>query len=262
MEWNDENLELYQRHILVSDIGIDGQERLFNASVLVIGLGAIGSSALYYLASGGVGRIGLLGDSELTLADISSQILYQKKDVGKSKLTLAKSKLKAINPSTELKAHKDSLEFSSLSKIVKNYDVVLDCTDNFAPKFLINAVCVRENKHLISGGVVDLSLQLISINPHISACYSCLYGVPKGFLENTETDCQKSSNAPTCAKSAIVGSVAGILGAMQATETIKLITQIKEVLYNTLLTLDTRNMQFRAEPIEKNKNCPICGSQK
>lgn len=265
MEWNDENLELYQRHILLSDIGIDGQEKISNAKVLVIGLGAIGSSVLYYLVSAGVGTVGLLGDSPLSLADVSSQILYQRKDVGKSKLSLAKAHLKSINPQVTIKTHKDTLELHSLSKVIKSYDLVLDCTDNFAPKFLINLVCVKENKPLVCGGIVDLSIQIITIQPHVSACYSCIYGVPKDFLENVNSaECARStkSNTPTCAQSAIIGSVAGILGSMEATEAIKYLTGIKEPLYNTLLTLDTRGMQFRAEKIERNTKCPICKKDK
>lgn len=281
LEWNDENLELYQRHILLHDIGIEGQERLFDTKVLVIGVGAIGSNALYHLASAGIGTIGILGDAVLGLSDICSQILYTKKDVGKSKLTLTKARIKAINPHAKVRLHNTLLEFHALVSIFKDYDLVLDCTDNFAPKCLINAVCIEANTPLIFGGIVDLSIQALSIKPKISACYSCVFGASKDFLESykraknitdstnckdlresqMQESCQTSQSSPTCAKSAIIGSVAGILGSIQATEAIKIISRINTPLYGNLLTLHTREMRFVSESVERNKHCPICADK-
>lgn len=261
MQWDDNLLELYQRQILLKDIGIEGQERICNAKILVIGAGAIGSSALYYLASSGVGNIGILGDANVELADVAAQILYTQKDVGKSKLKVAKSRLKAINPHTNIALHKGEFSPQNIAEIVRNYDIVLDCADSFAPKFAINAACVREGKVLIHGGIVDFSVQLMSIRPHISACYSCVYGLPKGFSLDFGDKCEsnQNSNTPTCAKSAMLGALGGILGSMQATQAIKILCDIKESLFGSLITLHTREMQLKTEKFEKNKNCPICG---
>ncbi|MWV62029.1 hypothetical protein DCO58_06405 [Helicobacter saguini] len=277
MEWNDELMEIYQRQILLKDVGVSGVERILDSKILVVGAGAIACSALQYLASTGVGNIGILGDAVVENADISTQILYTFKDVGKSKLSVLKSRLKSQNPHLSVKTYKDSVtpqNFATLVKIVKSYDIVLDCSDSFVPKMLVNAVCIAANATLISGGVVDLSLQILSVKPRISACYSCIFGVSKGFLDsilgdskgskNTESkSCENAqSSGPTCAKSAMIGSVAGISGSMMATEAIKILCDIKTPLFNNFLTFHTREMKGVNETIERKENCPVCGDSK
>lgn len=266
MEWNDELLEIYQRQILLKDVGIEGMQRVLESKILVIGVGAIGCSVLQYLAASGVGEIGILGDATIERADISTQILYNLKDVGKSKLSVLKSRLKTINPRLKVRTHKDSISsenFETLVKIMQHYDIVLDCADSFAPKMLINAACVRSLATLVSGGISDMSLQVLSVKAGESACYSCVFGVSKGFLESlakgvTYGEVASKNAAPTCAKSAMIGSVAGILGSIMVTEVIKILCDIKTPLFNTFLTFHTREMTLTRETIQRNPKCPIC----
>lgn len=286
MEFNDELLEEFQRQILLSDIGIEGQMKLFEARILIIGVGSIGTNAFLHLLRSGVARdkkgaLGLFGEAKLELADISSQILYSPKDIGKSKLELLKAYAKAYSKGVNVKIHKDEFNFSNLKKVLVDYDLVLDATDNFASKFLINAACVSEDKTLIHAGLFDFNLQLLSIKPFKSACYACYYGVPKSFLANLKASLNKISSknlkeiskenfkvnsqensqdsaAPTCAKSAILGSLAGILGALVATQAIKLITGIKESLFDELISFNARDFSLKKESLSKKADCEIC----
>ena len=277
MEFTDALLEEFQRQILLSEIGIEGQMKLFEARILIIGAGSIGTNAFLHLLRSGVGcakngALALFGDAKLELADLSSQIFFNAKDVGKSKLELLKTYAKAYNKGVNIEIHKDEFNFLNLKKVLKNYDLILDSTDNFASKFLINAACISENKTLIRAGISGFNLQLLSIKPFESACYSCLYGVPKHFLENLKENLNTSTNlnacaslqdennahAPTCAKSAILGSLAGILGSMQASQAIKIIAGIKESLFDELISFDARDFEIKKQNLNRKKDCEIC----
>jgi len=248
MEFNELTLQRYSRNIILQEIGIEGQERICNGSVLVIGAGGLGSPALLYLAAAGVGRIGIVDFDKVDLTNLQRQIIHFTPDVGKSKVLSAKEKIVALNPEVKVETYDVLLSSENIREIVKNYDFVIDGTDNFRSKFLINDACYFEGKPLSHGGILRFFGQTMTIIPGKSACYRCVFNSPP-----------PKDAVPTCSQAGILGSVAGILGTIQATEALKYLTGAGDLLVNTLLTFDAKTFNFRKINLKKQDGCRLCG---
>lgn len=247
MDLIKEELERYHRNFLLSGIGIEGQKKLKNARVLVIGAGGLGSSVLYYLAAVGVGSLGICDGDEVDLSNLQRQVLHNVQDLGKNKADSAFQKLAALNPNLNLRVFKERLNTENIQAALQDYDLVVEATDSFNSKFLVNDACVLSNKILIRASALAFSGQVMSIKPKVSACYTCLFDAPpKGEM-------------PTSTSVGILGATAGLFGVLEAAEVIKIITEVGEPLFDKLLTCDIRSMDFRKISIKRNPNCRVCG---
>jgi len=247
-EFTEERLERYSRHILLKDVGVEGQLKLFAARVLIIGAGGLGSPVALYLAAAGVGTIGIADADCVDLSNLQRQVIHHTPDVGKPKVLSAAEKMKAINPEIEVRTYHEFVRAANAREIIRGYDFVVDGTDNFAAKFLINDACVLAGVPLSHGGILRFHGQTMTIKPRESACYRCVFAAPppKGAV-------------PTCSEAGILGAVAGMLGTIQAAEVLKFITGAGELLSNTLLTFDAADMSFRKVGLQRNPRCAVCG---
>lgn len=240
----DDDLDRYARHIVLKEIGGMGQMRLKGAKVLIVGMGGIGSPAALYLAAAGVGTLGLLDDDAVSLSNLQRQILYQTADVEASKVTVAEERLSALNPVAEMIGHPVRLTDANAAKIIGGYDIVLDGCDNFETRHLVNRVCVKLGKMLVSGALGRWSGQVSVFDG--APCYQC-------FVPESPPD------AETCERVGVVGALAGIIGSMAALEVIKLITKAGEPLRGKLLIFDGLSMTSRVIGIPPEPACPVCG---
>lgn len=247
MEFTEEMLERYNRNLLLEGFGKEAQEKLLKSKVLVIGAGGLGSPVAYYLVAAGVGEIGILDSDVVDLSNLQRQILHTSKDIGKLKVQSAKEKLNALNPDTKINIYNTRLNAKNALEIIKDYDLVIESTDVFASKFLVNDACVLANKTLIRASALHYCGQLMSIKPKESACYACLFdNVPQGEV-------------PTGASVGILGAVAGLFGTLEANEAIKILSGVGKPLFDEFLTCDVREMNFRKIKIKRNPNCRVCG---
>jgi molybdopterin/thiamine biosynthesis adenylyltransferase len=247
-EWSDEELERYSRHIILEDVGIEGQEKIINAKVLIVGAGGLGSPIAFYLAAAGVGEVGIVDGDVVDTSNLQRQIIHSTSDVGIPKVESAKQKMLSINPYVKVNTYHTMISAENILEIIKPYDFVIDGTDNFATKFLINDACVLANKPYSHGGILRFSGQTMTINPYKSACYACVFNAPPPV-----------GVVPTCSSAGILGAVAGMLGTIQAAEALKFITEVGTPLYDKLLSFDAKNMAFRSVKLAKNPKCRVCG---
>jgi adenylyltransferase/sulfurtransferase len=245
---DDEQLLRYNRHIMLPQLGIEGQQKLRDAHVLIIGLGGLGSPASMYLASAGVGQLTLVDDDTVELTNLQRQIVHRSKNIGENKVDSARTNLLEINPDISITTIAERLDENSLQQQVKLADVVLDACDNFETRFLINKVCVAQKKPLVSGAAIQFEGQVSVFDSRTndSPCYSCLY--PATGEDNA-----------TCSENGILAPVVGIIGSVQALEAIKIICDIGEPLIGKLLLLDALSLQWRSMNLKKDPNCPVCG---
>jgi molybdopterin/thiamine biosynthesis adenylyltransferase len=243
-----EQQERYSRQILLEEIGCAGQERLLNGRVLIIGAGGLGSPIALYLAAAGVGTIGIADGDEVELSNLQRQILHFTPDIGASKVSSAREKMTALNPDAVVVPHQTSVTGENIDEIIEGYDFVVDATDNFPARFLINDTCVRLDIPYSHGGVLRFLGQTITVLPHSSPCYRCIFPDPP-----------PDDVASACCRDGILGIVPGVIGPIQATEAIKYLTGIGELLTGRLLTYDALRMRFREIPLQKNPRCPACG---
>jgi molybdopterin-synthase adenylyltransferase len=248
MALNEEQIERYSRHILLEDVGGIGQEKLLSAKVLIIGAGGLGSPIALYLAAAGVGTIGLADPDEVDLSNLQRQILHQTKDVGRKKVESGKESLIALNPGIHVITHPLALNARNAEGIISEYDFIVEGTDNFSSKFLINDACVLFGKPFSQGGILRFQGQTITYRPG-SACYRCVFIEPPPV-----------GAVPTCSEAGVLGAIAGILGTIQAAEVVKGLLGIGTTLENRLLTFNAMDMSFRTIDIKRNPNCPICGT--
>ena len=246
---NDEQLLRYNRHIMLPQIGIEGQQKLRDAHVLIIGLGGLGSPAALYLATAGVGRLTLVDDDKVELSNLQRQIIHRTQNIGEHKVASAKSNLLAINPDIDIITIDRRLDEPALAQQVHLADVVLDASDNFDTRFAINRACVEQKKPLVSGAAIQFEGQISVFDSRDQRCpcYSCLYP-------------DKGEEDLTCSGNGILAPVVGIIGSMQALEAIKLICQIGEPLYGRLLLFDALSLQWRTMNLKKDPGCRVCGS--
>jgi adenylyltransferase/sulfurtransferase len=246
MGLNEKQLQRYRRHIVMQEIGVDGQEKICAAKVLIIGLGGIGSPAALYLAAAGVGTLGLADGDVVDASNLQRQIIHSACDINCLKTISAKERISAINPDVHVVTHEAWVDDSNVAGIIKDYDFIIDGTDNFVAKFLINDACVMAKKPFSHGGVMAFDAQTMTYVPG-STCYRCIFTEPPPIGE-----------MPTCAQMGVLGSVVGILGAIQATEALKYLLGTGELLTNRLLIFNALNMNFRTVNFQKNPNCFVC----
>ncbi|OHD54641.1 MAG: adenylyltransferase [Spirochaetes bacterium GWF1_51_8] len=248
MEFNDEQLERYSRHILLKDIGIEGQEKILDGRVMIIGAGGLGAPIALYLAAAGVGHIGIADFDKVELSNLQRQVIHFTGDIGKRKVDSAAEKMKAINPGVDVAVYGDYLNSRNIRDVIRDYDFVIDGTDNFASKFLINDACVFEGKPFSHGGILRFDGQTMTVLPGATPCYRCIFNSPP-----------PANSVPTCSQAGVLGPVAGMLGTIQATEALKFLTGAGELLAGRLLIFDAKTMRFRTAEVRKNPKCPVCG---
>ena len=246
-----DEIKRYSRHLIMPEVGIQGQAKLKQASVLCVGTGGLGSPLALYLAAAGVGRIGLVDFDIVDFTNLQRQILYTTQDVGKPKLQQAKARLTAINPHITIETHEARLSSENALEILKGYDIVADGTDNFPTRYLVNDACVLLGKPNVYGSIFRFEGQASVFDATRGPCYRCLYPEPP-----------PPGLVPSCAEGGVLGILPGIIGVIQATETVKLILGIGEPLIGRLLLFNALKMQFRELKLRKSPQCPICGPQR
>ena len=244
----DSQLLRYSRQIMLDDIDIEGQQTLLASKVLIVGLGGLGSPAALYLAASGVGEIILLDDDEVDLSNLQRQIIHQHTSIGQAKVSSAASRLNAINPEIKIRTIAKRLGRDALAKQVEAVDLVLDCTDNFASRYLINELCVESVTPLVSGAAIRMEGQLLTVDPRVpgSPCYQCLY--PR----------QQHQVELSCSESGVLAPLVGVIGSMQALEALKVLTSVGEVLVGRLMLFDAKSMQWQSLKLRADTHCPIC----
>lgn len=250
IDFTEEQLQRYSRHILLKEVGVEGQVRLNEGRVLVVGAGGLGSPVTLYLAAAGVGTIGIVDNDAVDLSNLQRQIVHATQDVGRHKVASASETLQSLNPEVTIKAHKFRLCADNVMSLIKEYDFVVDGTDNFSAKFLVNDACVLSGIPFSHGGVLRFAGQAMTVLPGESACYRCVFRQPP-----------PDDAVSSCSEAGILGAIAGILGTIQATEVLKFITGTGELLTNTLLTFDALTMDFRKIPLSRQEDCQVCGRE-
>lgn len=248
MSLSDEELKRYSRHLILKEIGYSGQKKLSEAKVLIIGAGGLGSPAALYLAAAGIGTIGIADADVVDLSNLQRQVIHTTADVGIPKVESAAKKMKEINPNIKVKTYREYLYSSNIREIIRGYDFVLDGTDNFAAKFLINDACVMEKIPFSHAGIIRFEGQLMTVIPGKSPCYRCAFKEPppKGAV-------------PTCREAGVVGAMAGVIGCLQALETVKYITGAGELLTGKLLTFNALTMKFHTIKLPpRGEGCAVC----
>jgi len=245
---NDE-VKRYSRHLIMPEVGMDGQRRLKAGSVLCIGAGGLGSPAALYLAAAGVGRIGVVDFDTVDYSNLQRQIIHGTPDVGRSKLASAKDRLNAINPHVDVQTYEVALSSENALKLFEPYDVILDGTDNFPTRYLTNDACVLMGKPNAYGSIFRFEGQASVFATKEGPCYRCLYPEPP-----------PPGLVPSCAEGGVLGVLPGVIGVIQATEAIKLITGIGEPLVGRFLIYDALRMKFRELKLRKDPDCPVCGT--
>jgi adenylyltransferase/sulfurtransferase len=237
--------ERYHRQKMLLEIGTQGQEKLLRSKIVIIGAGGLGSAAAVYLAAAGVGSMGLVDNDIVDQSNLNRQILHRPKTVGKTKVDSAREMLTDFNPDISIISHQlHCVSVNQVEDLIKNYEIVLDCTDNFDTRHIINQACVNKKKPLIYGAISEFEGQIMTIIPGKTPCYTCLY-----------PSIQRASNTIA----AVIGVTSGIIGTLQATEALKYLLGIGELLSGRLLFIDLLDMHIEIMKVTKNKQCPICG---
>ena len=251
MEFTDEQMDRYLRQIILKEVGALGQEKLLRAKVLIIGAGGLGSPAAMYLAAAGVGNICIADADKVDLTNLQRQIIHSTEDLGMQKVQSAKETINRLNPDVKVDVFPEYVTEKNVRNLVKKYDFIVECTDNFDTKFLINDACVRERKPFSHGGITGFKGQLMTYVPDKGPCYRCVFGEPPQMCESA-LGCQVG----------ILGAVSGVIGCLQAAETLKYILEIGELLTGKLLTYDALTMNFRTVMLPKEtSHCSVCGEK-
>ena len=249
MRLSVEELQRYSRHLIMPEVTSEGQNRLKAARVLCIGAGGLGSPAALYLAAAGVGTLGIVDFDDVDLSNLQRQILHGTKDIGRGKLESARDRLHDINPQIETELHRCRFSSENASQLVAKYDVVVDGSDNFPTRYLSNDVCVFAHKPNVYGSVFRFEGQTTVFAPHLGGpCYRCLFPEPP-----------PPDSVPNCAQAGVLGVLPGIIGMLQAIETLKLIFGIGESLVGRLLHFDALKVKFRELNLRRDPQCPVCG---
>lgn len=244
-----EQMERYLRHILLKEVGIEGQEKLLGSKVLVIGAGGLGSPAAMYLAAAGVGTVGIADADKVDLSNLQRQILHSTERIGQAKVLSAKDTIKSINPEVSVPVFQEMVSSENIMSLLQEYDFILDCTDNFETKFLINDACVAAGKPFSHAGILRFQGQLMTYVPGKGPCYRCVFQSPP-----------PKDAVPSAKETGIIGAMGGVIGSLQAMEAIKYLLGIGDLLTGRLLTYDALKMEFRTVKLPKeNKLCPACG---
>lgn len=247
---SNEEVARYSRHLIMPEVGMEGQRKLKAASVLMIGTGGLGAPVGMYLAAAGVGRIGLVDFDVVEASNLQRQIIHGTADIGRPKIESARDRLRDINPHIEIETHETRLTSQNALGLIANYDIVVDGTDNFPTRYLVNDACVLTGKPNVYGSIFRFEGQASVFWAQKGACYRCLYSEPP-----------PPGLVPSCAEGGVLGVLPGIVGAIQAAETIKLILGAPDTLVNRLLLFDGWQMKFREFKLRKDPTCPMCGEQ-
>jgi molybdopterin/thiamine biosynthesis adenylyltransferase len=251
MRFSEEQIERYSRQMILPGVGGRGQRKLAEAKVFMMGAGGLGSPAALYLAAAGVGTIGLADSDRVELNNLQRQILHRTADVGLPKVESGKRTLAALNPEVDVKTYHERITAANIRRIVREYDLVLDGSDNFPTRFLVNDTCFLEKKTLISGAILRFDGQLSTYKPHAGGpCYRCLFPEPP-----------PSGAVPSCQEAGILGAVAGLIGLMQANEALKEILGIGQSMAGRFLLFNALNLSFHEVQIARNPKCPLCGPE-
>ncbi len=250
-ELSDAQLDRYARHVILDAVGEAGQLRLLAARVLVVGAGGLGAPALLYLAAAGVGTLGIVDDDVVELSNLQRQIIHRTAEVGNPKVASAAAAIHALDPAIHVVCHPERLTAASVDRLVAAYDLVIDGSDNFATRYLINDACVRAAKPFVSGALLRFEGQVSTFKPHAGAtlpCYRCLFPAPPA-----------PGSVPRCVEAGILGAVAGVIGTVQAVEAIKELLGLGESLAGHLLMYDALQARFYRVKVPRDPACPVCG---
>ena len=247
LDFSEEEIRRYSRHIVLPEVGGLGQKRINRASVLVVGAGGLGSPVAYYLAAAGVGKIGIVDNDVVDLSNLQRQILHTTTDVGRKKVDSARETLLALNPQLTIVPHDVRLNSTNILDILKEYDLVAEGSDNFPTKFLVNDACVMTGTPLSMAGIFRFSGQILTVLPGLGPCYRCLIPQPP-----------PPGAIPSCQEAGVFGAMAGAVGVVQATEILKLILGKGEVLNGRLLLFEALQMRFEPIEVKRNPDCPVC----
>lgn len=251
MEFTDEQVKRYSRHIILPEVGGKGQKKICQSKVFITGAGGLGSPVALYLAAAGVGTIGIIDHDVVDLSNLQRQILHSTKTLNRPKVESAKETLEALNPDVRVIPYQEKLTSANILDIIKDYDIVLDGSDNFPTRFLVNDACFLLGKTLISGSIFRFEGQVTTLKPHDGhPCYRCLYPEPP-----------PPGLVPSCQEAGVLGVLAGTVGVIQATEAIKEIIGIDSSLASHLLIYNALEMRFLKVKTQKDPNCPLCGKE-
>jgi molybdopterin-synthase adenylyltransferase len=249
MDFTDTQIERYSRHIILPEVGGKGQKKLSRAKVLIIGAGGLGSPAALYLAAAGIGTIGLVDGDVVDLSNLQRQILHSTHTIGQSKVESGRATLVALNPDVTVRTYALNITADNVMEILTGYDLVLDGSDNFSTRYLVNDACFFAGKPLLSGSIFRFEGQLVTLRPKDGfPCYRCLYAEPP-----------PAGLVPNCQEAGVLGVLAGTIGVLQASEAIKEIVGIGTSLAGSILIYDALEMTFRKTRIPKDPGCPLCG---
>jgi sulfur-carrier protein adenylyltransferase/sulfurtransferase len=259
--WKDRNLETvvprkltqeqkerYSRHILVPEIGLEGQQKLLDAKVLLLGAGGLGSPTALYLAAAGVGTIGLVDDDEVDASNLQRQVIHSTETLGMPKTESARKQIEALNPDVTVHEHRTRLDSSNVIELLSDYDVIVDGADNFPTRYLLNDASVRLGKPVVSASILSFDGQISTFVPHEGPCYRCLYPTPP-----------PPELAPSCGAAGVLGMLPGVMGLFQSLEVFKLITGAGEPLVGRLLLFEALGTTFTELKVKRDPSCPICG---
>ncbi len=238
----------YSRHLIIPDVAMTGQKRLKHAKVLVVGAGGLGSPALMYLAAAGVGTLGIIDDDVVDESNLQRQIIHGQRDIGRSKADSARDRVRAVNPLVTVQLHKERLDSSNVMEIFAQYDLIVDGTDNFATRYLVNDACVLLGKPYVWGSIYRFEGQVSVFWADHGPCYRCLYPEPP-----------PPGMVPSCAEGGVLGVLCASIGSIQVTEAIKLLTGVGDPLLGRLMTYDALDMSYRTLKVRKDPSCAICG---
>ena len=243
-----EQMKRYSRQVILPEVGEDGQERLLQAKVLIVGLGGLGCPAALYLAAAGVGELGLLDFDQVDVTNLQRQVLYTSRDAGRPKVAIGAQRLRELNPDIEIREYPERLSADNAVGIISQYDYVIDGTDNFPTRYLVNDACVLARKVNVYGSILRFEGQ-VSVLAHAQGpCYRCLFPTPP-----------RPGDVPNCAEAGVFGVLPGLIGTAQATEALKLILGIGEPMIGRLLLLNALDMQWQTMQVKRAADCPICG---
>lgn len=246
-DFTDEQIERYSRHIILPEVGGIGQRKMLDARVLIIGAGGLGSPSAYYLAAAGIGHMGIVDFDRVDLSNLQRQIIHSSERVGMLKTESAKKTIQALNPDVSVTLYNERLTSQNIMGLFKDYDYILDGTDNFSTRYLINDACVMLGKTNIHGSIFRFEGQATIFKPKTGPCYRCLYPEPP-----------PPGLVPNCQEGGVLGVLAGIIGNIQAVETLKMILGIGKPLIGSLLIYDALNTEFRKLKLRRDANCPVC----
>lgn len=249
MTFSNEQIERYSRQLILKEVGVCGQKKLLDAKVLIIGAGGLGSPAAMYLAAAGVGTIGIVDSDQVELSNLQRQILHGTGDIGRPKVDSARDSMERLNPDVQVKIYPCRVSAGNITELIAGYDFILECTDNFPAKFLINDACVLSQKPFCHGGIIRFFGQLMTYVPGQGPCYRCVYKEPP-----------PKDAAPACKQAGVMGAVPGVIGCLQAMEAIKYILGVGDLLTGQLLTFDALDMDFQKIQLRPDPDCAVCGT--